>query len=136
DQALFAYDRRTSTLVLHTLQSFSIGIIECLYFGLARRVDRAELGIHLLGRHLVPGVISVLCPIETRLRQPPLENRRAAERSFDFPDMGRHLLIADDDAAALGLLPQQLLVDQFVQGLVAQALVQGRVADAGQRPAL
>lgn len=85
-------------MVLRSLQSFLVGIIERLHFSLARCFDCAELGIHLLGRHVSPGVFTVLCPIEARLRQTPFENGRAAERGFYLADMRRHLLVADDDA--------------------------------------
>ncbi len=105
-------------------------------FGAAGFFDRAQPGENLLSGHLMSSVVSEACPIEAGLRQALLEHRRAAEGRLDLADPRRHLRIADFYALALGLLPEQFLVDQFIQGLRAQALVKVGVADARHRPPL
>ncbi|MNT55565.1 hypothetical protein D3C72_1928090 [compost metagenome] len=51
-------------------------------------------------------------------------------------DLRVHLTVADLDALALGFLPEQFLVDQVIERLLAQTLVHAGVANTGQGPAL
>ncbi|MCY1309760.1 hypothetical protein D9M70_598850 [compost metagenome] len=80
------------------------------------------------------GVVGKTGGIETGIGQALFKVLRRTEGLAQLVDLRVDLGVADRHPLALGFLPEQLLVDQVVQGLVTQALVNAGVANTGQRP--
>ncbi|MNP28156.1 hypothetical protein D3C76_1211060 [compost metagenome] len=81
-------------------------------------------------------VVAVAGLVEAGFLQGTGKGLGVGEGGFQFGDAGGYLVVRYGQAATAGFLPEQLLVDQLLQGFALQALVGHRTADGAHLAAL
>ncbi|MNE64241.1 hypothetical protein D3C80_1596450 [compost metagenome] len=114
----------------------AVGDVGPAYLLVADRDGAHQLVEHAAGGDLAAQVVGVGGLVEAGGLQAPLEGRRAGEAGRHRRAGAGHLGIVYGDGPALGLLPEQFLVDQLLQRLALEALVHRGVANLRDAAAL